>query len=153
MRERTAAQILAGIAPDPAPPAVRAAVRGWLWFMDGVLADWLEHRDIDRDTLRGLLLGTLLGAVLAAGGRPPSALDLLQVDDEDERLVRGDHRRRALRAVAHVRRDDEQPPAALLHPDDALVPARDDPAGPRGNSKGSLPGSHDASNCWPLDQL
>jgi hypothetical protein len=72
VRERTAAQILAGIAPDPAPPAVRAAVRGWLWFMDGVLADWLEHRDIDRDALRGLLLGTLLGAVLAAGGAPPS---------------------------------------------------------------------------------
>jgi AcrR family transcriptional regulator len=71
VRERTAAQILAGIAPDPAPPAVRAAVRGWLWFMDGVLADWLEHRDVDRDALRGLLLGTLLGAVVAAGGAPP----------------------------------------------------------------------------------
>ena len=70
VRERTAAQILAGIAPAPAPPAVRAAVRGWLWFMDGVLADWLEHRDLDRDALRGLLLGTLLGAVVAAGGAP-----------------------------------------------------------------------------------
>jgi AcrR family transcriptional regulator len=67
VRQRTAERILAGLAPDPAPPAVRAAVRGWLWFMDGVLADWLEHRDIDRDALRGLLLGTLLGAVTAAG--------------------------------------------------------------------------------------
>jgi AcrR family transcriptional regulator len=71
VRERTAAQILAGIAPAPAPPAVRAAVRGWLWFMDGVLADWLEHRDLDRDALRGLLLGTLLGAVTAAGASSP----------------------------------------------------------------------------------
>jgi AcrR family transcriptional regulator len=67
VRQQTAERILAGLAPDPAPPAVRAAVRGWLWFMDGVLADWLEHRDIDRDALRGLLLGTLLGAVTAAG--------------------------------------------------------------------------------------
>ena len=95
VRQRTAERILAGLAPEPAPPAVRAAVRGWLWFMDGVLADWLEHRDLDREALRGLLLGTLLGAVTAAGAPPPSAgLDLLEVDDEDERLVRADHRRR-----------------------------------------------------------
>jgi len=72
VRQQTAERILAGLAPDPAPPAVRAAVRGWLWFMDGVLADWLEHRDLDRDALRGLLLGTLLAAVTAAGA-PPSA--------------------------------------------------------------------------------
>jgi len=72
VRQQTAERILAGIAPDPAPPAVRAAVHGWLWFMDGVLADWLEHRDLDRDALRGLLLGTLLGAVTAAGAPPPT---------------------------------------------------------------------------------
>ena len=72
VRRQTAERILAGIAPDPAPPAVRAAVHGWLWFMDGVLADWLEHRDLDRDALRGLLLGTLLGAVTAAGAPPPT---------------------------------------------------------------------------------
>ena len=73
VRQQTAERILAGIAPDPAPPAVRAAVHGWLWFMDGVLADWLEHRDLDRDALRGLLLGTLLGAVTAAGAQVPIA--------------------------------------------------------------------------------
>jgi AcrR family transcriptional regulator len=72
VRRQTAERILAGIAPDPVPPAVRAAVHGWLWFMDGVLADWLEHRDLDRDALRGLLLGTLLGAVTAAGAPPPT---------------------------------------------------------------------------------
>jgi AcrR family transcriptional regulator len=73
VRRRTAERILAGLAPDPPPPAVRAAVHGWLWFMDGVLADWLEHRDLHRDALRGLLLGTLLGAVTAAGAPPVSA--------------------------------------------------------------------------------
>jgi AcrR family transcriptional regulator len=67
VRRETADRIIAGIAPDGSPkPALRAAVRGWLWFMDGALEDWLEHRDMDRAQLHGLLLGTLLGAVAAA---------------------------------------------------------------------------------------
>jgi AcrR family transcriptional regulator len=68
VRSQTAERILAGIAPESPPsPALRVAVRGWLWFMDGAVLDWLEHRDIDRARLHGLLLGTLLGAVTAAG--------------------------------------------------------------------------------------
>jgi AcrR family transcriptional regulator len=68
VRDRTAERILDGIGagPDPAP-SVRAAVRGWLWFMDGVLLDWLEHEDMDRSALSALLLGTLTGALQAAG--------------------------------------------------------------------------------------
>jgi AcrR family transcriptional regulator len=66
VRDETADRIIAGIAPEPRP-ALRAAVRGWLWFMDGAVLDWLEHRDMDRAALHGLLLGTLLGAVTAAG--------------------------------------------------------------------------------------
>jgi AcrR family transcriptional regulator len=67
VREETANRILAGLAPDRGRPALRVAVRGWLWFMDGAVLDWIEHRDIDRERLHGLLLGTLLGAVTAAG--------------------------------------------------------------------------------------
>ena len=68
VRGETAGRILAGLAPgrEPAPP-LRAAVRGWLWFMDGVVLDWIEHDDLERDRLHGLLLDTLLGAVAAAG--------------------------------------------------------------------------------------
>jgi AcrR family transcriptional regulator len=74
VRAKTAERILEGLAPDGTPPGpLRGAVTGWLWFMDGVLADWLERRDYDREQLRGLLLGTLLGAVTAAGGTPPGA--------------------------------------------------------------------------------
>ena len=66
VRDETATRILAGIATgEPAPP-LRAAVRGWLWFMDGVVLDWIEHRDQDRARLHALLLGTLLGAVTAS---------------------------------------------------------------------------------------
>jgi AcrR family transcriptional regulator len=68
VRAGTADQILAGLSGgEPPPPALRAAVQGWLWFMDGALMDWLEHRDFERDQLLGLLLGTLLGAVSASG--------------------------------------------------------------------------------------
>jgi AcrR family transcriptional regulator len=67
VRNETADRILAGIAPQGAAPPLRAAVRGWLWFMDGAVLDWIEHRDMDRPRLHGLLLGTLLGAVTASG--------------------------------------------------------------------------------------
>jgi AcrR family transcriptional regulator len=68
VRSGTADQILAGLSPDgPPPAALRTAVHGWLWFMDGALMDWLEHRDIERPELHRLLLGALLGAVTASG--------------------------------------------------------------------------------------
>jgi AcrR family transcriptional regulator len=69
VRDRTSARILAGIgAGEPAPPKLRAAARAWLWFMDGAVLDWLEHRDLERGELRDLLLGSLAGAMVAAGG-------------------------------------------------------------------------------------
>ncbi|HEV2062575.1 MAG TPA: TetR/AcrR family transcriptional regulator [Solirubrobacteraceae bacterium] len=67
VREETAQRILAGIAPEGPPPKVRAAVRGWLWYMDGVCLDWVREQDLGRDDVQGLLLGTLLGALTAAG--------------------------------------------------------------------------------------
>jgi AcrR family transcriptional regulator len=76
VRDATSSRILAGIAGGGAavpPPALRTAVRAWLWFMDGAILDWVEHRDLDREQLHGLLLGTLLGAVGAAGGAPGDA--------------------------------------------------------------------------------
>jgi AcrR family transcriptional regulator len=67
VRNETADRILEGISPQGAAPPLRAAVRGWMWFMDGAIMDWIEHRDIERARLQGLLLGTLLGAVTASG--------------------------------------------------------------------------------------
>jgi len=68
VREETAQRILAGLSPDgPPPPKVRAAVRGWLWYMDGVCLDWVREQDLQRDEVHGLLLGSLLGALTAAG--------------------------------------------------------------------------------------
>ena len=71
VRELTAQRIIAGITPEgvTAPPAVRAAVRGWLWFMDGACLDWVRKRDFERTELRDMLLGTLFGSLAAAGGQ------------------------------------------------------------------------------------
>jgi AcrR family transcriptional regulator len=67
VRGDTAQRIVDGLrGEEPASPALRTAVRGWLGFMDGACLDWVAHRDLDRQTLHGLLLATLLGAVLAA---------------------------------------------------------------------------------------
>jgi AcrR family transcriptional regulator len=69
VRDRTSARILdgLGLAEDP-PPKLRAAARAWLWFMDGAILDWLDHRDLERSELRDFLLGSLAGAMTAAGG-------------------------------------------------------------------------------------
>jgi AcrR family transcriptional regulator len=69
VRGRTAGRILAGVLGEgaPVPPGARVAVRGWLWFMDGACLDWIAHRDLSRDELRGLLIGTLAGALMASG--------------------------------------------------------------------------------------
>jgi AcrR family transcriptional regulator len=69
VRDRTSARIIEGIAAGRSVPGqVRAAVRGWLWYMDGACTDWVEHHDYTREQLRDLLLGTLFGALVAAGG-------------------------------------------------------------------------------------
>jgi AcrR family transcriptional regulator len=71
VRDRTSERILEGLgAGDTPPPKLRAAVRAWLWYMDGAILDWLEHRDLARTELRDLLLGSLVGAITAAGESP-----------------------------------------------------------------------------------
>lgn len=71
VRRQTGDRLLEAIAPEGPTPAVRTAVEGWLWFMDGACVDWLTHRDMTREELRNLLLGTLLGTLTAAGATLP----------------------------------------------------------------------------------
>ena len=67
-RHRTSQRILHGLGTGEDPPArVRVAVRAWLWYMDGAIFDWLQHRDLERAELRDLLLSSLVGAPTAAG--------------------------------------------------------------------------------------
>ena len=133
-------------------PLLRTAVRGWLGFMDGACLDWIAHdRDLSREALHGLLLSTLMGAVLGGrrGSRAHGELASLEVDHEDERRRPGGSRPASPAGRSRGRRDDQQAPAALLHADDALVPARDDLPWPSENENGSPPRSHEASNFVP----
>ena len=71
IRNATSARILDGIgAGEPPPPKMRTAARAWLWFMDGAILDWLEHKDMTHTELRDLLLGSLGGSLSAAGWSP-----------------------------------------------------------------------------------
>jgi AcrR family transcriptional regulator len=67
IRDLTSARILDGLVPQKQrTPARRAAVRAWLWFMDGVLADWIEHRDRDADAVADGLVDSLTALLEAA---------------------------------------------------------------------------------------
>jgi AcrR family transcriptional regulator len=67
VRSETAAQILSGLGPDGERPATRAAVFGWLAFLDAAILDWIEHDDLTRQELHTMLLGTFAGALMASG--------------------------------------------------------------------------------------
>jgi AcrR family transcriptional regulator len=67
VRATTAARILAGLGADGTRPATRAAVHGWLGFLDGAILDWIAHDDLSRQELHGMLLGAFAGALVASG--------------------------------------------------------------------------------------
>jgi len=67
VRATTAGRILTGLGKDGQRPATRAAVHGWLGFLDGAILDWIAHDDITREALHGMLLGAFAGALIASG--------------------------------------------------------------------------------------
>jgi AcrR family transcriptional regulator len=67
IRDFTSARIVEGLVPEhERTPAKRAAVRAWLWFMDGVLLDWIEHGDRDADAVSEQLVASLVALLDAA---------------------------------------------------------------------------------------
>ena len=67
VRATTAGRILTGLGEDGRRPATRAAIHGWLAFLDGAVLDWIAHDDLTREELHGMLLGAFAGALLASG--------------------------------------------------------------------------------------
>lgn len=67
VRAETAARILSGLGTDGERPATRAAVFGWLAFLDAAILDWIAHGDMTREELHGMLLAAFAGALMASG--------------------------------------------------------------------------------------
>jgi AcrR family transcriptional regulator len=76
VHETTASRIITGLGTEGERPATRAAVHGWLGFLDAAILDWIAHGDLTREELHGMLLGAFAGALIASGasGGLPSEL-------------------------------------------------------------------------------
>lgn len=66
VRDETVDRILRALVRSGESAAIRTALHGWLWFMDGACLDWLGHRDLTRGQLRDLLVTAFAGAIGAA---------------------------------------------------------------------------------------
>jgi AcrR family transcriptional regulator len=66
-RQRTMQIVLAQLTGTRKPrPVLRAAITGWLGYMDAVILDWAESKDIPREKLRDLLVAAFLATLTAA---------------------------------------------------------------------------------------
>jgi AcrR family transcriptional regulator len=66
-RQRTMEMVLSQLTGTRKPrPTLRAAIKGWLGYMDAVILDWTETKDIPREKLRDLLVATLAAALAVA---------------------------------------------------------------------------------------
>lgn len=66
-RQRTMDIVLAQLMGRRKPrPVLRAAITGWLGYMDAVVLDWTESKDIPREKLRDLLLAAFAATLAAA---------------------------------------------------------------------------------------
>ena len=67
-------RVLEGLrVPEPVPPRLRAAARGWVAFTEEVTVDWLSRGELERDEVVGLIddaLVAILAAAEEAGRRP-----------------------------------------------------------------------------------
>jgi AcrR family transcriptional regulator len=71
MRANTVERMLEVLVRSGDPAAVRTALHGFLWFIDGACLDWLAHRDLTRDQLRDMLATAFAGAIGAAAQAGP----------------------------------------------------------------------------------
>lgn len=60
-----------GIA-EPPPPALRAAMHGWVGHLDELMIDRIVHRDVDIDTIVELATATLVTTLRTAARLAPS---------------------------------------------------------------------------------
>lgn len=72
MRGNTVERMIEVLVRAGDPAAVRTALHGFLWFIDGACLDWLANRDLTRDQLRDMLATAFAGAIGAAAQAGPA---------------------------------------------------------------------------------
>ena len=66
-RRRTMQLVLEQLTGTPNPrPMLRAAITGWLGYMDAVILDWAQSKDIPREKLRDLLVAAFAATLTIA---------------------------------------------------------------------------------------
>lgn len=73
-RKATLELVLGEVTGNRRPrPVLRAAVTGWLGYMDAVILEWVESKEISRETLRDLLVGAFAATLAVAQQLDPQA--------------------------------------------------------------------------------
>ncbi len=69
-RTAIADRIISRLGVDAPSPLLRAALRGWIGFVEAASLDWLARRDLPRDELRALCAHMALAALTTTGALP-----------------------------------------------------------------------------------
>jgi AcrR family transcriptional regulator len=69
-RTAIADRIISRLGVDAPSPLLRAALRGWIGFVEAASLDWLARRDLPRDELRALCAHMALAALTSTGALP-----------------------------------------------------------------------------------
>lgn len=83
-RQEFSRRILESLGLEQAPPVLRAALRGWIAFVEASSLDWLEHEDAEREQIRAMLASAFLGILEAAGIPVPEELWAAVTREEKE---------------------------------------------------------------------
>lgn len=55
-----------GLGQKEPPAKLRLALRAWIGFVEAASLEWLDRRDVDRETVRALLEGSLINVITMA---------------------------------------------------------------------------------------
>jgi AcrR family transcriptional regulator len=75
-RKATMELVLAELGGTGKPrPILRAAITGWLGYMDAVILEWVQSKDISRDNVRDLLVAAFAASLAIAQQLDPRAVE------------------------------------------------------------------------------
>ncbi|WP_067857461.1 TetR/AcrR family transcriptional regulator [Nocardia shimofusensis] len=71
-RDRVTDALVVEVSQSASSPVLRAAISGFVSFIEGLVLHWMRTRAIGRDQVKELVVGTMFGTILAALRTDPS---------------------------------------------------------------------------------